>query len=95
MLIFCAERSGCDLLAYKLQRCGFIIGALHGERDQSERSKIVKRFRRGEIQALVATDVAARGMDIPSVRTVVSFDAPPHSDTLTHRVGRTGRMGGV
>ncbi|KAA6388998.1 MAG: putative DEAD-box ATP-dependent RNA helicase 24 [Streblomastix strix] len=95
LLIFCAERSGCDLLAYKLQRCGFIIGALHGERDQSERSKIVKRFRRGEIQALVATDVAARGMDIPSVRTVVSFDAPPHSDTLTHRVGRTGRMGGV
>src|SRR5207244_4643380 len=67
--------------------------ALHGDLDQSARTAALDAFRRGEIKLLVASDVAARGLDIPAVSHVFNFDVPHHADDYVHRVGRTGRAG--
>lgn len=63
---------------------------LHGDMDQSERNKVITMFKRQEVSILVATDVAARGLDIPHIRTVVNYDVARDIDTHTHRIGRTG-----
>merc|ERR1712139_532842 len=67
--------------------------ALHGDLEQGDRLKILDSFRGRKVDVLVATDLAARGLDVPSIRTVVSYDAPRDIETHTHRVGRTGRAG--
>merc|ERR1712205_94974 len=67
--------------------------ALHGSLDQGERMRILDSFRARKVEVLVATDLAARGLDVPTIRTVVSYDAPRDIETHTHRVGRTGRAG--
>jgi superfamily II DNA/RNA helicase len=72
---------------------GFNVGALHGDLDQSVRTRTLDGFRDGTIQMLVASDVAARGLDIPSVSHVFNFDVPIHSEDYVHRIGRTGRAG--
>lgn len=95
LLIFTASKDGADMLANNLNR--FLPGearceALHGGRHQADRSAAVRRFRGGAANVLVATDVAARGLDIPAVGTVVNYDAARNIDTHVHRVGRTGRM---
>lgn len=95
LLIFTASKDGADMLANNLN-C-FLPGearceALHGGRHQADRSAAVRRFRGGAANVLVATDVAARGLDIPAVGTVVNYDAARNIDTHVHRVGRTGRM---
>lgn len=95
VLIFVKSKQGTeDLLAnFKdlLQNSNAL--ALHGDLEQSERMRILDTFRAGKATVLVATDVASRGLDVPTIRTVVSYDAPRDIDTHTHRVGRTGRAG--
>jgi ATP-dependent RNA helicase RhlE len=94
VLVFARTRHRCGALADALVAAGVSAAALHSERSQTEREEALARFRRGELQALVATDVAERGLDIPRVTHVVNFDLPGASDTYLHRVGRTARVGG-
>ena len=70
-----------------------IVGLLHGDVDQIERNKVITAFKKKEMPILIATDVAARGLDIPHIKTVVNYDVARDIDTHTHRVGRTGRAG--
>jgi len=93
VLVFTKTRHRCGALAEALVRQGVSAAALHSERSQQEREDALARFRRGELQALVATDVAERGLDIPRVTHVVNFDMPGSSHTYLHRVGRTARVG--
>src|SRR6201986_961219 len=92
-IIFCNRKREVALLHKSLQRHGFSVGALHGDMDQSARMASLELFRKGELPLLVASDVAARGLDIPEVSHVFNFDVPHHPDDYVHRIGRTGRAG--
>ncbi len=92
-IIFCNRKRDVDIVAKSLRKHGFDAGALHGDLDQSVRTRILNGFRDGELKLLVASDVAARGLDIPSVSHVFNFDVPIHSEDYVHRIGRTGRAG--
>jgi len=92
-IIFCNRKREVAVLYKSLQKHGFSVGALHGDMDQSARTAALDQFRRGEIPLLVASDVAARGLDIPAVSHVFNFDVPHHADDYVHRIGRTGRAG--
>jgi len=93
VLVFTKTRHRCGALADALVKAGVSAAALHSERSQREREEALLRFRNGELQALVATDVAERGLDIPRVTHVINFDLPGSSHTYLHRVGRTARVG--
>jgi superfamily II DNA/RNA helicase len=92
-IIFCNRKREVALLHRSLVKHGFSAVALHGDMDQSARTAALDQFRRGEISLLVASDVAARGLDIPAVSHVFNFDVPHHADDYVHRIGRTGRAG--
>jgi len=92
-IIFCNRKRDVSIVAKSLERHGFSVGALHGDLDQSTRTKTLDGFRAGTIRLLVASDVAARGLDIPDVSHVFNFDVPTHSEDYVHRIGRTGRAG--
>jgi superfamily II DNA/RNA helicase len=92
-IIFCNRKREVALLHRSLVKHGFSAAALHGDLDQSARTAALDQFRRGEIALLVASDVAARGLDIPDVSHVFNFDVPHHPDDYVHRIGRTGRAG--
>jgi superfamily II DNA/RNA helicase len=92
-IIFCNRKSEVASLYRSLLRHGFSTVALHGDMDQPARMAALDSFRRGEITLLVASDVAARGLDIPDVSHVYNFDVPHHADDYVHRIGRTGRAG--
>ena len=92
-IIFCNRKSEVAALYKSLQKHGFSVGALHGDMDQSARTASLEQFRKGELPLLVASDVAARGLDIPEVSHVFNFDVPHHPDDYVHRIGRTGRAG--
>jgi len=92
-IIFCNRKREVALLYKSLEKHGFSVGALHGDMDQSARTQALDQFRKGEIPLLVASDVAARGLDIPAVSHVFNFDVPHHADDYVHRIGRTGRAG--
>jgi superfamily II DNA/RNA helicase len=92
-IIFCNRKREVAILHKSLQKHGFSVGALHGDMDQSARTAALDQFRKGEIPLLVASDVAARGLDIPAVSHVFNFDVPHHPDDYVHRIGRTGRAG--
>jgi len=92
-IIFCNRKREVAVVYKSLQKHGFSVGALHGDMDQSARTAALDQFRKGEIPLLVASDVAARGLDIPAVSHVFNFDVPHHADDYVHRVGRTGRAG--
>jgi superfamily II DNA/RNA helicase len=92
-IIFCNRKREVAVLHKSLQKHGFSVGALHGDMDQPARTAALDQFRRGEIPLLVASDVAARGLDIPAVSHVFNFDVPHHADDYVHRIGRTGRAG--
>jgi superfamily II DNA/RNA helicase len=92
-IIFCNRKREVALLYKSLQKHGFAVGALHGDMDQSARTAALDQFRKGEIPLLVASDVAARGLDIPAVSHIFNFDVPHHADDYVHRIGRTGRAG--
>eukprot|EP00873_Tetraselmis_striata_P024869 jgi/Tetstr1/445133/TSEL_032931.t1 len=93
VMVFVNQRARVDELVERLKGSGFKVEGVHGDHDQHTRMDVLKRFRGGEIHILVATDVAARGLDIKSVKTVVNMDAPKDIDTYVHRIGRTGRAG--
>ncbi|XP_061701185.1 ATP-dependent RNA helicase DDX42 isoform X1 [Syngnathoides biaculeatus] len=93
VLIFVTKKANSDELATNLMQEGYSLGLLHGDMDQSERNKVISDFKKKNLPVLVATDVAARGLDIPSIRTVVNYDVARDIDTHTHRIGRTGRAG--
>jgi superfamily II DNA/RNA helicase len=92
-IIFCNRKREVAVLHKSLLKHGFSVGALHGDMDQSARTAALDQFRKGEIPLLVASDVAARGLDIPAVSHVFNFDVPHHADDYVHRIGRTGRAG--
>src|SRR6185312_14414578 len=92
-IIFCNRKREVAVVYKSLQKHGFSVGALHGDMDQSARTAALDQFRKGEIPLLVASDVAARGLDIPAVSHVFNFDVPHHADDYVHRIGRTGRAG--
>jgi superfamily II DNA/RNA helicase len=92
-LVFVRTKRGADRLVKRLGRHGVGAVAIHGNRSQSQREKALGRFHSGAIDTLVATDVAARGIDVDDVTHVINFDAPEDRDTYVHRVGRTGRAG--
>uniref|UniRef100_A0A673IMB4 ATP-dependent RNA helicase DDX42 n=1 Tax=Sinocyclocheilus rhinocerous TaxID=307959 RepID=A0A673IMB4_9TELE len=93
VLVFVTKKTNCEELATNLNQEGYSLGLLHGDMDQSERNKVIADFKKKNLPVLVATDVAARGLDIPSIRTVVNYDVARDIDTHTHRIGRTGRAG--
>ncbi|KAJ7520745.1 hypothetical protein O6H91_19G020900 [Diphasiastrum complanatum] len=92
-LVFVETKRGADALEDWLSRMGFPATSIHGDRTQSEREQALRSFRSGQTPILVATDVAARGLDIPHVAHVVNFDLPNDIDDYVHRIGRTGRAG--
>jgi superfamily II DNA/RNA helicase len=92
-IIFCNRKVDVSELFRSLTRHEFSCGALHGDMDQRSRMTMLSNFRDGKLQLLVASDVAARGLDIPDVSHVFNFDVPIHSEDYVHRIGRTGRAG--
>jgi superfamily II DNA/RNA helicase len=92
-LIFCNRKRDVDILFRSLTRHGFDAAALHGDMPQPKRTETLDRFRNGEIRLLVASDVAARGLDIKGMSHVFCFDVPIHAEDYVHRIGRTGRAG--
>ena len=92
-IVFCNRKRDVDILAKSLIKHGFSAAALHGDLDQSVRTRTLDAFRAGEISLLVASDVAARGLDIPAVGHIFNFDVPFQPDDYVHRIGRTGRAG--
>ncbi|TDR93269.1 DEAD/DEAH box helicase [Enterovirga rhinocerotis] len=92
-IIFCNRKREVAILHKSLQKHGFSAGALHGDLDQRARMAALDKFRTGEIPLLVASDVAARGLDIPAVSHVFNYDVPHHAEDYVHRIGRTGRAG--
>lgn len=93
VLIFVTKKQNAEELAANLKVKGFEVLLLHGDMDQNSRAQVLFDFKKQTIRILVATDVAARGLDIPSIRTVINYDVARDIDTHTHRIGRTGRAG--
>ncbi len=94
-LVFVRTKQGCSRLARSLQHAGIKSDAIHGDKSQSERMKALNAFKAGEMQALVATDVAARGIDIEELPYVVNYELPHTPEDYVHRIGRTGRAGNL
>jgi superfamily II DNA/RNA helicase len=92
-IVFCNRKSEVDIVAKSLKKHGFDASPIHGDLDQSVRTRTLEAFRKGELKLLVASDVAARGLDIPDVSHVFNYDVPHHADDYVHRIGRTGRAG--
>ncbi len=92
-LIFCNRKRDVDILARSLTKHGFDVKGLHGDMSQPVRTDTLEKFREGEVRLLVASDVAARGLDIQGLSHVFNFDVPTHAEDYIHRIGRTGRAG--
>ena len=93
VLVFCKTKRTADQLEFQLKRCGFDVMAIHGDKEQRQREFILDRFRKDSKLCVVATDVAARGLDIKQLEIVVNYDFPMQIDDYVHRIGRTGRAG--
>ncbi|MBZ0216142.1 MAG: DEAD/DEAH box helicase, partial [Fimbriimonadaceae bacterium] len=92
-IIFCNRKRDVAIVHRSLVKHGFNAGCLHGDMDQRSRMDMLADFRDGKVALLVASDVAARGLDIPSVSHVINYDVPTHAEDYVHRIGRTGRAG--
>jgi superfamily II DNA/RNA helicase len=92
-IIFCNRKRDIKELVDSLKRAGFAVSQIHGDMEQSDRIRELERFKSGDINMIVASDVAARGLDIPGVSHVVNYDVPHHAEDYVHRIGRTGRAG--
>lgn len=92
-IVFCNKKEGAIKLSYELTAAGFNIGELHGDLTQGRRTQILRDFARARTQILVATDIAARGIDIEGISHVYNYDVPHDVDYYIHRIGRTGRAG--
>lgn len=91
VMVFCNTKYTTGMLANQLARLNFVVDCLHGDLSQAERNKIMGSFKAGELTVLVATDVAARGIDVSDVEAVFNYDVPESNEYYTHRIGRTGR----
>jgi superfamily II DNA/RNA helicase len=92
-IVFCNRKTDVDIVAKSLARHGIDAAPIHGDLEQSVRTRTLESFRKGTLRILVASDVAARGLDIPAVSHVFNYDVPFHADDYVHRIGRTGRAG--
>src|SRR6056297_18714 len=92
-LVFGRTKHGSDKLARRLEQAGYSVAAIHGNKSQGQRERALRAFRSGEVRVLVATDVAARGLDIPDVKHVYNYDLPNVAENYIHRIGRTARAG--
>ncbi|MFG1948045.1 DEAD/DEAH box helicase [Nonomuraea sp. NPDC048826] len=92
-MVFCETKRACDMVSEQLDTRGFAVAAVHGDLGQGQREQALRAFRNGKIDVLVATDVAARGIDIDDVTHVVNYDCPADDKAYVHRIGRTGRAG--
>jgi superfamily II DNA/RNA helicase len=92
-LIFTRTKHGADKVVKGLTRAGITANAIHGNKSQNHRERVLAAFRSGEIRTLVATDIAARGIDVDGISHVVNFDLPNVPETYVHRIGRTARAG--
>ena len=92
-IVFCNRKRDVDIVHKSLQKHGFSAGAIHGDLDQKERMATLDGFKNNDITFLIASDVAARGLDVPSVSHVFNYDIPIHAEDYVHRIGRTGRAG--
>ncbi|MEX0639334.1 MAG: DEAD/DEAH box helicase, partial [Balneolaceae bacterium] len=92
-LIFCNTKRKCDSLAEEMQSRGYSSDVLHGDMNQDQRDRVMRKFRSGRVEVLIATDVAARGLDVEDVDVVFNYDIPQDPEYYVHRVGRTGRAG--
>lgn len=92
-LVFCNTKRRVDKLVNHLQTRGYMAGGLHGDMSQNQRDRVMAKFRKGQIEVLVATDVAARGIDVDDVEAVFNYDVPNDDEYYVHRIGRTGRAG--
>jgi ATP-dependent RNA helicase RhlE len=93
VLVFVRTKAGADRLVEKLHRNEVDAIAIHGDKGQAQREKALERFDAGKVRTLIATDVAARGLDVDDITHVINFDPPEEPSVYTHRVGRTGRAG--
>jgi len=92
-IIFCNRKTDVDVVAKSLKKYGYDAAPIHGDLDQSQRTRTLDGFREGTLRFLCASDVAARGLDVPSVSHVFNYDVPSHAEDYVHRIGRTGRAG--
>jgi superfamily II DNA/RNA helicase len=92
-IVFCNRKSEVDIVAKSLKAHGLDAAPIHGDLDQQTRMRTLEAFRKGELKLLCASDVAARGLDVPDVSHVFNYDVPHHADDYVHRIGRTGRAG--
>lgn len=92
-LIFTKTKRGADRLVRKLKEHGLAVAAIHGDKTQATRNRVLRQFKSGEVDLLIATDVAARGIDIEGLKHVINYDMPHDPDSYVHRIGRTGRAG--
>ncbi|HRT09433.1 MAG TPA: DEAD/DEAH box helicase, partial [Candidatus Paceibacterota bacterium] len=92
VIVFCRTKHGADRVAHLLKRNNHAVAVLHSNRTQREREQALRGFRDGRYEVLVATDIAARGLDIADVSHVINYDVPQHPEDYIHRIGRTGRM---
>ena len=92
-IIFCNRKTDVDIVAKSLKKYGYDAAPIHGDLEQSHRTRTLDGFREGSLRFLVASDVAARGLDVPAVSHVFNFDVPSHAEDYVHRIGRTGRAG--
>ncbi|MFZ1775125.1 MAG: DEAD/DEAH box helicase, partial [Rhizobiaceae bacterium] len=93
VLIFARTKHGADRVTRDLERDGFVAGVIHGNKSQNARQAALNGFRDGSVKILVATDIAARGIDVPGISHVINFDLPDEAESYVHRIGRTGRNG--
>ncbi|EDM71229.1 ATP-dependent RNA helicase RhlE [Roseobacter sp. AzwK-3b] len=92
-IVFCNRKVDVDIVSKSLKKHGYDAAPIHGDLDQSQRTRTLDGFRAGDLKILVASDVAARGLDVPSVSHVFNYDVPGHAEDYVHRIGRTGRAG--
>jgi ATP-dependent RNA helicase RhlE len=95
VLVFCRTKDGADRIARQLKKENHSVVALHSNRTQREREEALEGFKNGRYEVLVATDIAARGLDIAGVSHVINYDIPGHPEDYVHRIGRTGRAQAV
>ncbi|MCF6231818.1 MAG: DEAD/DEAH box helicase [Rhodobacteraceae bacterium] len=92
-IVFCNRKVDVDIVAKSLKKYGYDAAPIHGDLDQSQRTRTLDGFREGSLRFLIASDVAARGLDVPAVTHIFNFDVPGHAEDYVHRIGRTGRAG--
>ena len=92
-LVFCNTKKKVDEVVLELQGRGYLTEGLHGDMNQSQRDRVMEKFRKGSVEILVATDVAARGLDVGGIEAVVNYDVPQDEEYYVHRIGRTARAG--